>query len=231
VSPELLVSPELYRREKMVKKFRILCGCVLFLFMANTSIAGPLKVSDFSASSLEGWEEKVFKGSTSLSQIEDKQVLLAESQNSASALIKKVHIDIRKYPFLNWIWRIENRLDIENEKNKSGDDYAVRIYVIIDGGIFVWRTRAVNYVWANQASKGEIWENAFGGKNALMMALRDRQDKLSTWYCEKRNVYEDLKMLFGTEFYFIDAIAIMTDTDNSHGQAKAYYGDIYFSEN
>lgn len=216
----------------MIRKFSVLNSFVLLLFMANASLAEHLRVSEFSASSLEGWEEKEFKNSTSyqLSEIEGKQVLLAESQNSASALIKKVHIDIRKYPFLNWIWRIENRLVIEDEKNKSGDDYAVRIYVVIDGGIFIWRTRAVNYVWANRASKGEIWENAFAGKNALMMALRNRQDKLSTWYSEKRNVYEDLKRLFGTEFHFIDAIAIMTDTDNSHGQAKAYYGDIYFSK-
>jgi hypothetical protein len=169
-------------------------------------------------------------GYRTLSQIEGKQALLATSNDSASALFKKIHIDIRTYPFLNWSWRIENRLDTENESNKSGDDYAARIYVVLDGGIFLWRTRAVNYVWANQASKGEIWENAFAGKHAMMMALRNRHDQLSTWYAEKRNVYEDLKRLFGTEFHFIDAIAIMTDTDNSHGQAKAFYGDIYFSK-
>jgi hypothetical protein len=51
-----------------------------------------------------------------------------------------------------------------------------------------------------------------------------------TWHSEKRNVYEDLKRLFGAEFHFIDAIALMTDTDNSHRQVKAYYGDIFFSE-
>jgi hypothetical protein len=200
--------------------------------MANESVSETLQVSEFSASSLEGWEEKQFKNTTSyrLSQIEDKQILLADSKNSASALIKKVHIDIKKYPYLNWTWRIENRLEIENEKKKSGDDFAGRIYAIIDGGIFIWRTRAVNYVWANQSSKGEIWKNPFAGRNTMMMALRDRQDKLSTWYVEKRNIYEDLKRLFETEFDFIDAIAIMTDTDNSHGQAKAYYGDIYFSK-
>ena len=216
----------------MVVKFSIVYGCVLLLVMANTSLAEPLQVSNFSASSLEGWEEKKFKSSTSyqISQLEENLVLLAESQNSASALIKKIHIDIRKYPFLNWVWRIENRLVTENEKSKSGDDYAARIYVVIDGGVFIWRTKAVNYVWANQAPKGEIWENAFAGKNALMMALRNSQDKLSTWYTEKRNVYEDLKRLFGAEFHFIDAIAIMTDTDNSQGQAKAYYADIYFSK-
>lgn len=210
----------------------IVSCCVLLLFIASASVAETLQIADFSAASLEGWETKKFTSSTSyqLSKVEEKQVLLAESQNSASALVRKVHIDIEKYPFLNWTWRIENRLVTENEKNKSGDDYAVRLYVVIDGGIFIWKTKAVNYVWANQSSKGEVWENAFAGKNAMMIALRNRQDKLSTWYIEKRNVYEDLKRLFGTEFHFIDAIAIMTDTDNSHGQAKAYYGDIYFSK-
>ncbi len=216
----------------MTGKFSFLKFCILFLVLGNISFAESLKVSDFSGSGLKGWEEKKFKDSTfyQLFQIGDKKALLAKSRNNASALIKKVHIDIEKFPFLNWSWRIENRLDTGDEKNKSSDDYAARIYVIIDGGIFIWRTRAVNYVWANRASKGEIWENAFAGGNAQMMALRNRQDKLSTWYSEKRNVYEDLKRLFGNQFHYIDAIAIMTDTDNSHGQVKSYYGDIYFSE-
>lgn len=215
----------------MIRKFIVLLSFSLFCFLANVSKADQLPVANFSKSSLEGWEDKVFTGTTSyqLLQLKDKKVLMAESQDSASGLIKKIHVDLKKYPYLNWSWSIENRLDIKNEKIKSGDDYAARIYVVVDGGILLWRTRAVNYVWANEASKGEIWQNAFAGKNAIMMALRSRQDKTSTWYSEKRNVYEDLKRLFGTEFHFIDAIALMTDTDNSHGQVKSYYGDIYFS--
>ncbi len=203
----------------------------LFCFLANVSKADQLPVANFSKSSLEGWEDKVFTGTTSyqLIQLKDKKILMADSQDSASGLIKKIHVDLKKFPYLNWSWSIENRLDIKNEKIKSGDDYAARIYVVVDGGILLWRTRAVNYVWANEASKGEIWQNAFAGKNAMMMALRSKQDKTSTWYSEKRNVYEDLKRLYGTEFQFIDAVALMTDTDNSHGQVKSYYGDIYFS--
>ncbi len=203
----------------------------LFCFLANVSKADQLPVANFSKSSLEGWEDKVFTGTTSyqLIQLKDKKILMADSQDSASGLIKKIHVDLKKYPYLNWSWSIENRLDIKNEKIKSGDDYAARIYVVVDGGILLWRTRAVNYVWANEAAKGEIWQNAFAGKNAMMMALRSKQDKTSTWYSEKRNVYEDLKRLYGTEFQFIDAVALMTDTDNSHGQVKSYYGDIYFS--
>lgn len=216
----------------MVRKFNILFYLAFFCFLANTAKTDQLPVANFSTSSITGWKDKVFTGTTSyqLFHLKDKKVLVAESQNSASGLIKKIHVNIKKYPYLNWSWRIENRLDIKNEKIKSGDDYAARIYIVVDGGILLWRTRAISYVWANGASKGEIWENAFAGKNALMVALRSRQDKILTWYSEKRNIYEDLKRLFGAEFHFIDAIALMTDTDNSHGQVKAYYGDIYFSE-
>ena len=161
--------------------------------------------------------------------ISQKYLYLNIGHDSASALIKKNRVDLRKYPYLNWSWRIENRLDIKNEKIKSGDDYAARIYVIIDGGIMLWKTKAVNYVWANSSAKGEVWQNAYAGKNAMMMAIRSKPDEISTWYHEKRNVYEDLKKLLGSEFYFIDAIALMTDSDNSHMQVKSYYGDIYFS--
>jgi len=218
-------------RINMRGKFVILWCLALCCFLANALKADQLPVADFSKSSLKGWEDKVFTSKTSyqLFQLKDKKVLKAESQDSASGLIKRIHVDLKRYSYLNWSWRIENRLDVKNETIKPGDDYAARIYVVIDGRMLLWRTKAVNYVWANEASKGEIWQNAFVGKNAIMMALRSRQDKTSTWYSEKRNVYEDLKRLFGTEFHFIDAIALMTDTDNSHGQVKSYYGDIYFS--
>lgn len=217
---------------RMAGKISIFCYCLLICLLAGLSRADQLSIADFSKSSLEGWEKKVFAGTTSyrLFDLKGKRILAAESQNCASGLIKKVHVDIKKYPYLNWSWRLENRLNIENEKLKSGDDYAARIYVVVDGGILKWRSKALSYVWANGAKKGDIWQNAFVGQNAVMMALRSRKDSLLTWYSERRNVYEDLKGLFGKEFHFIDAIALMTDSDNSHGTVKAYYGDIYFTE-
>jgi len=62
-----------------------------------------------------------------------------------------------------------------------------------------------------------------------MLALRSSTDEAATWYQEKRNVAADLKEFFGTEIRYIDAIAIMTDTDNSGQETSAQYGDIFFS--
>lgn len=216
----------------MVIKRIILFFCILFCAAAHPLTADPLTIAEFSAASLAGWEDKVFKGTTvyRLADAAGQTVLAADSRDSASGLVKKVRVDLTRYPWLNWRWRIENRLDIENETVKPGDDYAARIYVVVSGGLLPWRARAISYVWANGAARGATWPNAFAGPKAMMMALRSRPDRLSTWYTEKRNVYADLKQLFGSEFQFIDAVALMTDTDNSHGQAQTYYGDIYFSK-
>lgn len=112
---------------------------------------------------------------------------------------------------------------------KSGDDYVARLYVIFSVGFLPWQVKAVNYVWASHMKKYDVWENAFAGKNAIMVALRNKDDRSLIWQYEKRNVYEDLQEHFGTEILTIDAVAIMTDTDNSGGFAEAYYGDIFFS--
>ena len=107
-------------RINMIGKFIILLCFALFCFLANVSNADQLPVANFSKSSLEGWEDKVFTGTTSyqLFQLKDKRVLMAESQDSASGLIKKMHVDLKKYPYLNWSWSIENRLDIKKGQSE-----------------------------------------------------------------------------------------------------------------
>ena len=192
-----------------------------------------LMIGFFSSGSLDHWESKGFKGQTKYQLIDfaGARVLKAESANSASGLFKEQRIDLQKTPTMNWRWRIENRLGNINEQVKSGDDYAARVYVIVGGGLTFWRTKAINYVWASTSPKGKIWPNAFAGDHAMMIALRSSGDQTGTWYTEKRNILADLKQQFNEELRYIDAVAIMTDTDNAHGKVTAYYGDIYFSKN
>ena len=192
-----------------------------------------LMIGSFSSGSLDHWESKGFKGQTKYQLIDfaGARVLKAESANSASGLFKEQRIDLQKTPTMNWRWRIENRLGNINEQVKSGDDYAARVYVIVSGGLTFWRTKAINYVWASTSPKGKIWPNAFAGDHAMMIALRSSGDQTGTWYTEKRNILADLKQQFNEELRYIDAVAIMTDTDNAQGKVTAYYGDIYFSKN
>jgi len=202
-----------------------------FLHAENTD--NRLAVGSFSSGLLDHWESKEFKGQTRYQLVKQDGItaLKAESTNSASGLVKKQRIDLHKTPVLNWRWRIEKRLSNLNEQSKAGDDYVARVYVIVSGGLAFWRTKAINYVWASTSPKGKIWPNAFAGKNAMMIALRSSNDPAGGWLTEKRNVLADFNQLIDKDIDHIDAVAIMTDTDNSQGTATAYYGDIYFTEN
>ncbi len=198
---------------------------------ASADSADRQQISAFGKGSLAGWQEKSFAGKTDyqLVRLEGEQVLQASSSASASGLFKKSSINLKKYPFLNWRWRVENRIESGDERKKSGDDYVARLYLVINHKYFFWKSLALSYVWANKSEKGEIWNNAFAGDSVKMFALRSAEDETGLWVTEKRNVYEDLKLAFGEAISTIDAVAIMTDTDNSSSKARAYYADIFFS--
>ena len=212
---------------------------MLLSIAIRAEVAGEkLVIGSFSSGSLDHWESKEFKGQTNyqLVDLAGTRVLKADSAGSASGLFNEQRIDLHKTPVMNWRWHIENRLGNDiNEQVKSGDDYAARVYVIASGGAAFWQTKAINYVWSSTSPVGNVWPNpyAYAGANGKMMmiALRSSTDQAGTWYSEKRNILTDLKHQFGEEIRYIDAVAIMTDTDDSHGKATAYYGDIYFSKN
>lgn len=191
-----------------------------------------IPIGEFSAQRLDGWKHKSFKGDTQyrLQTQDGVSVMTATSHAAGSGMFKEQPIDLEKTPFLNWSWRIGNHLPGLNEQSKAGDDYAARMYVVVKGGLAFWQTKAINYVWASNSQQGHRWPNAFAGDHAMMLALRGPEAPLNVWQHEKRNIKADFKQLFGDDIPRIDAIAIMTDTDNSQGSVSAVYGDIWFSK-
>ena len=218
----------------IVKRFSVFAfaGRAALLAVSGAACAADtLFVGRFSEGELQAWQEKAFSEPTRyrLVQVDGLSVLRADSEASASGLVRRSRIDLHRYPWLNWRWRVDRRLEGGDETTRAGDDYAARVYVIVSGGVRFWNTRAVNYVWAAQSQKGDAWPNAYAGDKAMMLALRSATDPTGTWYSEKRNVREDFKTLHGIDIRHIDAVAVMTDTDNGDGHATSYYGDIFFS--
>lgn len=213
----------------------LLLSCILILSGSQSGAEANSRIiiGHFSAADLSGWQTKEFLGQTEyrLISLEGKRVLQAEANASASGLFKEVEIDLKATPFLNWEWMLQKPLPPLQETTKAGDDYGARIYIVVKGGLLFWKTRALNYVWSSSQPKESVWPNAFAGKNAMLLAVRSAEDSTNRWYQEKRNVYQELKKVFGEEIDSIDAIAIMTDSDNSKGTTRAVYGDIFFSAN
>lgn len=208
----------------------IYTALILLLLTATLSSASITRVDVLKLPDINAWEKQVFSGITSyeLHEIDGRQVLKAISKQSASGLVREIEVDLTKTPYMNWSWKVDSILSDVEETKKSGDDYAARVYVVISDGIFFWQTRALSYVWASKQAKGSTWPNAFTGK-ATMVAVESGEDSVGEWVEEKRNVLDDINNLLGIDATRIDAVAIMTDTDNSRQSATAYYGDIFFT--
>lgn len=188
-----------------------------------------LAVGTFNAAGLSGWEAKSFKGLTQYQLVRENNmtVVRATSHNAASGLIKKVTFVPGKYRYLRWSWKIDHTIPIGDEMTKSGDDYAARVYVLFPGKFF-WQTRAINYIWANHLKKGESIPNAYTS-NTMMVAVESGEEKAGHWLNEERDIFADYRQLFGSTPEMVNAIAIMTDTDNTGSSASAWYGDIVVS--
>ena len=191
-------------------------------------------IGNFSANDTQGWKEKVFKNKTIYKLIASDHgtVLQAKSQSSASAFYKDVKIDLVKTPCLNWSWNVDHVLKGLNEKTKSGDDFAARIYVVFSGGIAFWNTKGLNYVWSGSTAAetpiGTAWPNAYT-ENSINIALQNGSSRIGQWVFEHRNVLLDAQTHLQKDLKTADGIAIMVDTDDSQSSATASFGDLYFS--
>lgn len=209
---------------------KLLCWVVACLPLLSWAADDRVDVARFSQGDLSGWQPKVFTGETrySLKSSDGRLALRAESNAAASGLYRKVNVELDKTPMLNWTWKVDSVLAGANERIRAGDDYSARVYVVFSGGPMFWRTRAINYVWSNKQPVDSIWPNAFTG-NARMIAVESGTGRVGQWVSERRDVRADYQRVFGEKPGRVDAVAIMTDTDNTGATATAWYGDIWFS--
>lgn len=191
--------------------------------------AEEIPVSRFNTEGLAGWEAKSFKGLTDYRLVHDagRTVIKASSHDAASGLIRKIRFQPSKHRYLRWSWKVAGTIKGGDEKSKQGDDYAARLYVVFTGRYF-WQTKAINYIWANKLAKGGTAQNAYSA-NARMIAVESGNEKAGIWLTEERDLLADYRVLFGSDPPEAEALAIMTDTDNTRGSAEAWYGDIILS--
>ncbi len=206
----------------------------------------------------KGWKTFKFprsKKTTSYSLKEEggDWFVSAVSVSSASAIYKEMGLNVKDTPILRWRWKVEGVLKKGDETKKEGDDYAARVYVAFDyephkAGIFervkhgLAKTlfgidlpgHAINYIWANRLKKDSAAWNPFTDK-VIMIAVESGEYEAGRWVAEERNVYEDYRRYFNDEEGAplepprVAGVAIMTDSDNTREEARAFYDDITFS--
>jgi len=171
-------------------------------------------------------------------------VVKAVAEASASGLIREGVISPSEYPVLAWRWKVEKGLSVSNVRSKEEDDYAARIYVAFEydpvrlglldrakyGAVRLLYgqappLRVINYVWENKTPKGTVASSPYTDWVRLIVVENGTSPR-GRWIVEERNLVEDFRKAFGEEPGRITGIALMSDADNTGGQAVAWYGDI-----
>lgn len=209
-----------------MKKVSQLCLLVVLL----SAFPAGAEPGPFSVGGLAGWTKQTFRGRAPtgyrLTRDAGVQVLEADCRSSASGWMWKEKIDLRLTPILAWRWKVATLHPAVREREKAGDDFAARVYVVAGGGL---RSRSLVYVWAGTEAQGTDWPSAYTAQ-AHMVALRSGTSGAQQWREERRDVRADFKRYFGLELEAVDGVALMTDCDDAGGVARAWYGDLRFEK-
>jgi hypothetical protein len=202
--------------------------------------------------SLDNWKPLTFpripRQSTYKIQKEGENgILIAEADNSASGIICNRVFNIYKTSVIKWKWKISNIYKAGDEKKKSGDDYALRVYVVFkydpqNAGIFERAQynalkliygeypphSSINYIWANKKYSERILPNTYTAKTQMIL-LQKGSERAGVWIEERANALEDYRKAFGTEPPEEASIAVMSDADNTGEKATGYVDYIEVS--
>ncbi|ROR34628.1 DUF3047 domain-containing protein [Inmirania thermothiophila] len=187
------------------------------------------QVLDPAREGLAGWEEQRFHGRTRyrIVTLDGEPVLEAHARAGASGLVRPVAVDLAATPLLRWRWRVERLPRGAAEHSRAGDDFAARLYVVFRTGPFPWQRYALDYVWTRATPPGTRWPNPYTG-HTVMWSVAQGEAGLGRWQTHERDVAADLRRAFGREVRRIEAVALMTDADDTGSEALAYYGAIAF---
>lgn len=182
----------------------------------------------FAAADIADWETHSFEGNTryELEQVDDREAVRAAcEEETSSGLFWRRGVDLRETPVIEWRWRVDRSVGDVDETERSGDDFAARIYVVDEHQVFRWRTRALSYVWSSDQPEGADWPNPYADQ-VHMVAVDSGSEHTGVWRTHWRNLREDFKRYHDRELDEVDAVAIMTDCDDSGRDTEAFYGEI-----
>lgn len=188
--------------------------------------AGAADPAVFSPAEIIEWEPHAFDGQTryTLERKAGRKAVYARCDDGASGLFLRRSIDLLETPVIEWSWLVPRPPDGPPEIAKDGDDFAARLYLVDEHPWLPWRTRAINYVWSASRPVGSDWPNPFAAQAHMVVVATGGGG--SGWTTQRRNLRDDFRRYHDIEVERIDALAIMTDCDNTGLARQAWYGSI-----
>lgn len=228
--------------------------CVSLLLVAPVAVASAattttLRFSDTAQGTIlpSGWKPYAMsrhKPAAHMAIVRDgdADVFGIDASHAAGAI---AHVlDIPAATTLSWRWKVDHSVEKADLSKKSGDDFAARIYVFFDvpRSQLSWLQRmkldlakrtlghamptaALCYVWDNRHPVGTIARNAYF-REIKTIVLQSGNAHAGSWQSQRRDLAADFRAAFGRPAPRVTGIALASDTDNTGGHVKAWFGDL-----
>ena len=204
---------------------------LLVIFCANTVSAEMPPQITFDGDEVgrvpSGWVSEDHENEAKVYSVKEEgheKFLHADANNLSVAISYVRKWDIRDYPVLRWRWRAVLFPTGSNERIKSGDDSVLGLYVVFNGRPFI---KAIKYVWSETLPVNTAFDSPYSSGTKFIV-VRSGRALTGTWVTEERNLLADYERSFGKgeKPPVAQAIAILTDSDNTHSRAVGDYGSI-----
>ncbi|MGH8355839.1 MAG: DUF3047 domain-containing protein, partial [Pseudomonas sp.] len=165
------------------------------------------------------------------------------AQSAAGGLLHPLDLPGDQPWRLSWQWRTERRLVRAAFATRAGDDYAARVYVLLDYPLaslpFFARQKlrlaralyddrlpaaTLSYVWDNRAAPGQHARSAYS-ELVEMRVLRGPEAPLGQWLAESRDLRADAIAAFGAAPRRILGVVFAVDSDNTGESAESYFAE------
>lgn len=202
----------------------------------------------FSAQDKAQWETVLLPGKLRtafrLEKHQGRTSLRADSERSASMLRQKLHIAPEQLGRLSFEWQVENLIADADMRHRDTEDSPVRLILAFEGDRQKFSAKNAMLSDLSRALTGEdmpyatlmyVWSNQQPVDTVIVNPRTDRVRKivvesgsshLKQWMKYERQIRADFEKAFGEPPGALLGLAIMTDTDNTQGKARAWYGDI-----
>ena len=170
-----------------------------------------------------------------------KRALRIDADAAAGGLLHPLSLPGDQAWQLSWQWRTKQRLDKARFATREGDDYAARVYVLLDYPLdslsFVTRQKlrlartffdpdlpaaTLSYVWDNREAPGTHARSAYT-ETVEMVVLRGPHAPLGQWLTESRDLRADAIAAFGSAPRTILGVVFAADSDNTGESAESYF--------
>jgi len=196
----------------------------------------------------EDWQHQAFPGKrASRYRHERKQgrdAVVVRSHASASMVRRKLRIEPSELGRLRFSWQVPALIADADMADRDADDAPVRLVLAFEGDRSRFSARDAALSDLSEALTGEplpyatlmyVWSNARPAESIIhnprtnpirKLVMESGPGRLNQWLDYERDVRADFVKAFGEQPGALIAVGIMTDTDNTRGQAQAWYGTL-----